>query len=180
MTFSERAIGAVKLDVRTFEDVEADRGATTQALAVVVLSSLAGGLGLNFGAFDAPVIQRIVIALIAWVLWGGLTYVIGVYVMPEPQTRTSIGELLRTIGFAAAPGILRVFGPVPGIGRLIYGVATFWMVVAMVVAIRQSLDYKSTARAIVVCVLAGLIPLLALFFGAVILVMIESVFLRPT
>jgi hypothetical protein len=159
MTFSERAIGAAKLDVRAFEEIEADRGATKQALAVVVLSSLAAGIGLRFGPFDAPILGRIVVALIAWMFWAGLTYLIGAYLMPEPQTKADIGELLRAIGFAAAPGVLRVFGPVPLLGGLVYLVATIWMLVAMVVAVRQALDYKSTGRAVAVCLIAGFIAI---------------------
>lgn len=168
MTFSERAIGAAKLDVRAFEEIEADRGATKQALAVVVLSSLAAGIGLSFGPFDAPILGRIVVALIAWVFWAVLTYLIGTRLMPEPQTSADIGEMLRTIGFAAAPGILRIFGPVPIVGGLVYLAATVWMLVAMVVAIRQALDYKSSGRAVAVCLIAG--------FIAVVLVSLRSLF----
>jgi hypothetical protein len=87
--------------------------------------------------------------------------------MPEPQTNTTVGELLRTIGFAASPGILRIFGGVPALGSVIYGLATAWMFVAMVIAIRQALDYKSTVRAVVVCVVTWIIGLvLAAMAGA--------------
>jgi hypothetical protein len=96
--------------------------------------------------------------------------------MPEPQTSTTVGELLRTIGFAASPGILRILGMVPGIGGLIYIISTVWMLVAMVVAIRQALDYKSTARAVVVCVITGMIGvIMAALSGALILFAAEEV-----
>ena len=157
MTFRERAIGAAKLDISAFEDVEKDRSATVQALVLVVLSSAAAGIGLTTGTYDAPVITRVVLALLLWVFWAALTCGIGLYLLPEPQTETTIGELLRTIGFAASPGTLRVLGFLPGIGRPIYAIGTVWMLIAMVIAIRQALDYRSTARAALVCVIAWVI-----------------------
>ena len=96
--------------------------------------------------------------------------------MPEPQTRTNVGELLRTIGFAASPGILRIFGMVPAIGGTIYVMSTVWMLVAMVIAIRQALDYNSTGRAIVVCLVTGMIGVVAAaLFGALLFLLAEEV-----
>ena len=140
MTFRQRAIGVARLDVAVFEEIEADSRATPQALAVVVLSSAAAGIGLTSSLYDAPVVTRVVLALLLWVFWAGLTYAIGLYLLPEPQTQTSVGELLRTIGFAASPGALRVFGFVPAIGLPLYAIATVWMLIARVIAIRQALD----------------------------------------
>ena len=120
MTFPQRAIGAARLEVPVFEEIEADRTATSQALIVVVLSSLAAGIGLTAGVYNAPVLHRVVLALLLWVFWAISTYIVGVYLMPEPQTQTSVGELLRTIGFAASPGVLRILGIVPVIGGTIY------------------------------------------------------------
>src|SRR5687767_11849671 len=104
MTFLQRAIGAARLDVPVFEEIEADRGATRQALVMVVLSSAAGGIGVGSSVYDAPVLTRVVLALLLWIFWAALTCAIGLYLMPEPQTQTNVGELLRTIGFASSPG----------------------------------------------------------------------------
>jgi hypothetical protein len=176
MTFPRRAIGAARLEVPVFEEIEADRTATAQALMIVVLSSLAAGIGLSSGVYNAPVLHRVMLALLLWVFWAVSTYIVGVYVMPEPQTQTNVGELLRTIGFAASPGILRILGVVPAIGGTIYVVSTVWMLVAMVVAIRQALDYRSTGRAIVVCVVTGLIGVvMAALFGALVFLAAEEV-----
>jgi hypothetical protein len=176
MTFLQRAIGAASLDVPIFEEIEADRTATSQALTVVVLSSLAAGVGLSSGVYNAPVLHRVMLALLLWVFWAIATYIVGVYLMPEPQTRSDVGELLRTIGFAASPGILRILGVIPLVGGTIYVVSTAWMLVAMVVAIRQALDYRSTARAVVVCVITGLIGvLMAALFGALLFLVAEEV-----
>jgi hypothetical protein len=176
MTFPQRAIGAARLEVPVFEEIEADRAATGQALIVVVASSLAAGIGLTSSLYNAPAIHRVMLALLLWVFWAISTYIVGVYLMPEPQTSTSVGELLRTIGFAASPGILRILGVIPGIGGLIYIISTAWMLVAMVIAIRQALDYTSTARAAVVCVITGMIGvLMAALFGALVLFAAEEV-----
>jgi hypothetical protein len=176
MTFLQRAIGAAKLEIPVYEEIEADRTATDQALIVVVLSSLAAGIGLSSGLYNAPVLHRVLLALLLWVFWAISTYIVGVYLMPEPQTQTNVGELLRTIGFAATPGILRIFGIVPVIGGAIYVLSTVWMLVAMVVAIRQALDYHSTGRAIVVCIVTGMIGVVAAaVFGALLLLLAEEV-----
>lgn len=176
MTFLQRAIGAARLEVPVFEEIEADRAATRQALTIVVLSSLAAGIGLTQGLYNAPVLHRVVLYLLLWVFWATATYIVGFYLMPEPQTQTDVGELLRTIGFAASPGILRIFGFVPGIGDVIYGLSTAWMCVAMVIAIRQALDYKSTGRALVVCLITGLIAVfLTVMAGAIVFLFAEEV-----
>ena len=176
MTFPQRAIGAARLEVPVFEEIEADRTATGQALIVVVASSLAAGIGLTSSLLNAPVLHRVMLALLLWLFWAISTYIVGVYLMPEPQTDTSVGELLRTIGFAASPGILRILGMVPGIGGTIYVISTIWMLVAMVIAIRQALDYKSTTRAVVVCVITGMIGvIMAALIGALLLFAAEEV-----
>ena len=176
MTFRQRAIGAARLEVPVFEEIEADRTATGQALAVVVLSSLAAGIGFTSGVYNAPVLHRVILALILWVFWAISTYIVGVYLMPEAQTQTNVGELLRTIGFAASPGMLRILGVIPVIGGTIYAISTVWMLVAMVIAIRQALDYKSTGRAVVVCVITGVIGvLMSALFGALLFLLAEEV-----
>ena len=176
MTFLQRAIGAARLEVPVFEEIEADRTATGQALIIVVLSSLAAGIGFTAGVYNAPVLHRVMLALLLWLFWAISTYIVGVYLMPEPQTRTNVGELLRTIGFAAAPGTLRIFGVVPVVGGTIYAISTVWMLVAMVIAIRQALDYASTGRAVIVCIITWMIGIvMAVFFGALLFLLAEEV-----
>jgi len=154
-TFPIRLIGAMALDPVIYEEVEADRGATLQALFVVVLSSLSAGLGAR--GFGSGSMQGVLfisgLALVAWATWALLTFQIGARLMPEPQTRADVGELLRTIGFSAAPGMLRVFGAVPGAAIPAFTITAVWMLAAMIVAVRQALDYESTWRAVAVCAL---------------------------
>ncbi len=167
-TFVRRTIGATLLNRQVYEEVEADRGATGQALAVVLLSSAGGGIAA--AALGAQTMTDVVIgmtaSLIGWIAWATLTYVIGTRFLPEPQTRADTGELLRTIGFASAPGILRVFAVVPIIGLPMYGLVWIWMLLTTVVAVRQALDYTSTARAVGVCVIGWALSfLLAAIIG---------------
>ena len=160
-TFGERLIGAARLEPATYEEVEADTHATGQALAVVLLSSVAGGVALPRSGVLSPgsLIIGAAGALVGWVAWAALTYLIGTRLLPEPETRSNIGELLRTLGFAASPGLLQVFAVIPGVGRLIFLVIQVWMLATMVVAVRQALDYRSTARAVGVCVIGWVLSL---------------------
>jgi hypothetical protein len=155
-------IGAARLDPRTYEDVEADPGATLQAVAVVVSSSIASGIGSVGISMMGPgsVLVGVVGAIVGWAAWATLTYVIGTRLMPSPQTRADTGELLRTIGFATAPGLFRVLGVLPYLGFFLYIVVSVWMLFAMVVAVRQALDYTSTARALSVCLIGWLLSLI--------------------
>ena len=146
-------IRAAKLDAQLYEEVEADRGAMREAMTVVVLSAVAAGIGNFANGGLLGIIGGTIGALIGWYIWAFLTYFIGTRLLPEPDTKADHGELLRTIGFSSAPGLIRVFGIIPGLTTFVFAVAGGWMLVAMVIAVRQALDYKSTWRAIGVCVI---------------------------
>jgi hypothetical protein len=167
-----RLIGAMALDPVLYEEVEADASATLQALAVVVLSSLGAGIGARgFGSGTIPALLFIsALSLVAWATWALVTFEIGSRLMPEPSTRVDVGQLLRTIGFASAPGMLRIFGVGPGATVAAFAITAVWMLAAMIVAVRQALDYESTARAIAVCVVGwalaiGIAATIGLVFG---------------
>ena len=169
-SFVERVIGAAKLDAHIYEEVEHDRTAMAQAMTVVVLSAVAAGIGSLNGGFGGLVAVSVA-ALVGWFIWGGLTYLIGTKLLPEANTKADIGEMLRTIGFSSAPGVLRIFGFVPVLGGVISFIASVWMLVAMVIAVRQALDYTSTNRALGVCAIGWLVyiafaMLMAMAFGA--------------
>jgi Yip1 domain len=170
--FFRRLMGAALLDVSTYEEIEGDQRATSQALFVVMLSGLAAGAG----AWDAPsgrpatALMVGTIAILAWAAWALLIFEIGARIVPEPQTRVDVGQLLRTIGFASTPGILRIFGILPGVTVPVFVLTAIWMLLATVVAVRQALDYSSTTRAVMVCVLGWTLAIvmavvLGLLFG---------------
>jgi len=152
----------LKLDVNLYEEVEADKGAMSQAMGVVVLSSVAAGIG-SIGSIGAKgVIIGAITALVAWYVWAYITYFIGVKMLPEPQTKADHGELLRTIGFSSSPGLLRILAIIPGIGGIVFMITSVWMLVAMVIAVRQALDYQSTLRAVGVCIIGWVIQAIIL------------------
>jgi len=156
-TLMDRMVRASKLDARLYEEVEADKGAMGQATGVVVLSSVAAGIGSVGEGGLSGILLGTVFALIGWYVWAYLTYLIGTKVLPEPETKADMGELLRTIGFSSSPGLIRVLGIIPGLAGIFFVGASVWMLVAMVIAVRQALDYKSTPRAIGVCVIGWII-----------------------
>ncbi len=163
----DRMLRAAKLDVQLYEEVEHDKGALRQATTVVVLSAVAAGIGsLGIGGL-AGLVSGTLAALFGWYIWAFLTYFIGTRLLPEPQTRADYGELLRTLGFASAPGLIRVVGIVPGLGQIVFAVAGVWMLVAMVIAVRQALDYTNTWRAVGVCAIGWVVQsvLLGLVFA---------------
>ena len=153
----DRMIRAAKLDINLYEEVEADRDSMGQAMTVVILSSVAAGVGSISSGGVSGIFWGTIAALAGWFIWAFITYFIGTRILPEPQTRADVGELLRTIGFSSSPGVLRVFGVLPVLGSLVFFVTAIWMLVAMVIAVRQALDYKSTGRAVGVCVLGWLV-----------------------
>jgi hypothetical protein len=173
-TFFQRLLGAAALDVAIYEEVEADPRAGFQAGAVVLLSSLAAGIGaLGFGDTSATnVVIVSIAALMAWACWALVILQVGGRILPEPQTVVDVGQLMRTIGFASTPGLLRVFGFIPAVATPAFIVASIWMLLAMVVAVRQALDYRSTMRAVAVCLLGWALALAVAF--------VLSTFLGPT
>ncbi|MBM4311220.1 MAG: hypothetical protein FJ119_09795 [Deltaproteobacteria bacterium] len=158
----DNMLRAAKLDSAFYEKVEADTSMLGQAMLVVVLSSVAAGIGSIGQTGIGGIIFMTIIALIGWYVWAWLTYLIGTRLLPEPQTKADMGELLRTIGFSSAPGVLRILGIIPGLNTIVSWVAAIWMLVAMVVAVRQALDYSSTGRAIAVCAIGWIIQMIIL------------------
>jgi hypothetical protein len=149
-SFSERAIGAARLDPAVYEEIEHDPNALGQAVGVVLIASVAAGIG-NLGDGGAGLVLGAIGSLLGWVVWAAITWFIGTRVLPGPDTEADMGQLLRTIGFSAGPGAFAILNALPGIGWLLALVAAFWQLAAMVVAVRQALDYDSTLRAVAVC-----------------------------
>ena len=154
----DRMIRAARLNVATYEEVEADSGATLQAMWVVVIVAVASGIGLlatggNFGGL----ILGVVLGVAQWAILALITYWIGTGLLRTPETHATWGELARTTGFAQAPGILRVFVFIPGLGSVIFTAVSLWQFAAMVIAVRQALDYRSTWRAVAVVAIAFII-----------------------
>jgi hypothetical protein len=164
----QRMIRAARLDRHLYEEVEANEQAFGQAIAVVVIASVAAGIGTAAQGGLLGLAIGAIGALISWFIWAYVTYWIGTRFLPESATHATPGQLLRTIGFSSSPGVIRIVGIVPGLAQLAYVVGGLWMLVAMVVAVRQALDFESTPRAIGVVAIGWAIQavVLALLFSA--------------
>jgi len=160
----QRMIRAARLEVALYEEVEQDTGATLQAMGVVLLASLAAGIGsISVGGLGG-LVTGAASALVGWLLWAFITYFIGTRLFPTPQTQATYGQLLRTIGFSSSPGVIRVLGLISPLAGPVFLVAAAWMLVAMVIAVRQALDYTSTWRALGVVAVGWLIQMVV-FLG---------------
>jgi hypothetical protein len=160
--FINRVFRAIKIDIDLYEEVEKDKNATIQAGVVVVLSSLAAGVGaLQMGVsnfFLAPAMS-----LLSWYVWAYVIYFVGVKLFGGTKTKSSHGELLRTIGFSSAPGLIRVFGVTPDLMTVTFIGSAFWMLACMVVAVKSALDYESLWKALGVVIIAWLFQAFFLF-----------------
>ena len=167
--FVNRIIRACKLDVNLYEEVEADKSATIQAAIVVVLSTLALGVGTFFTYGAINILIPILASLSGWLITSLLIYFVGAKLFPDKNTQSSSGELLRVIGFSYSPGLIRVFGLNSDLLVLTFYLSGIWSLVAMVIATRQALDYQSTWRAVGVVVIGFLVQ-------AIVLIMLLRIF----
>ena len=165
MNYLEKLYRAILLDSELYEEVEADKSLTRQALLTVALVAIIEGV-FYLGAQDQGLViglsQSILGSVTRWILWAFFIAFVGTRILPEPETESNTGELLRTLGFAYAPGVLYVFASLPIIGSIVQLLVPLWQLAAMVVAVRQALDFSSTTRAIGVCVVAFFLMVLTL------------------
>ena len=164
-----RMVRAARLQPAFYEEVEADKDAIAQALLVVVLVSAAAGVGTGMealiaggaGRFIYGLMYGVAAAITGWLFWALFAYIIGVSILKGPQTSSTWGELLRTMGFASTPGLLRIFAFVPVVGGIIALVGSVWRLVATIIAVRQALDF-STWRAIPTALIGWLLYMVLL------------------
>jgi hypothetical protein len=149
-------IGAARLDAATYEAIEADENATTQAAIVVLLVAVAGAIGAIGADGAGGIVFGFISALIGWIVFSALTYFVGTKLIPGEHTSATMGQLLRTLGFARTPGLLGVLGFIPILGIIVGLVAAIWTLITNIIAIRQALD-TSTGRAIGVAVLSFIV-----------------------
>ena len=157
-----RIVGAMQADVKTFTEIENDPAAMTQAVTVIVIAGVAALIGNFFRAGIGSGIVALISSLLGYALFSFLVFIIGTKVMPEPATKASFEEAFRVIGFAAAPGVFSVLAIIPFLGPLISFLIAIWSLVIAVIAVREVLDYTNTGRAIIVCLIAGVICLIVM------------------
>lgn len=159
----DRMIGAMKGDVKTFQEIEADQNALGQAVTVIVIAAVASLIGNIFRAGITGGILSLVTSLIAYAVWTVMIVLIGTKLMPEPTTKADFAEGFRVIGFTASPGVFNVLAIIPYLGVILQFLISIWMLVIGVIAVREVLDYSNTGRAIIVCLIALGIYLLLWF-----------------
>jgi len=157
-------VGAMKADVKTLQEIEADPNALGQAVTVIVIGGVASLIGNIFRAGIVTGLLSLIVTIIGYAIFAVLIVLIGTKLMPEPSTKADFQEAFRVIGFAASPGIFNVLAIIPFLGPLISFVIALWMLVIGVIAVREVLDYSSTGRAIIVCLIAFVIYWIILFF----------------
>ena len=162
-SFGERVVGAMRLDANTFEEIERDPTAMGQAAGVIALSAVSIGLGNLYYGGISGIVSQVCIALIGYVVWSVLVWVIGTKVMPDPTTKADFAETFRVIGFAASPGILGIVTIIPILGWLVLFLIWIWQLAAMVVAVRAVLDYNTIGKAVIVVVIGFLVNLFVTF-----------------
>ena len=157
----ERMLGAARLDIDTYEEVEHDTTATSQAATVVAIVAVAAAIG-GSGSGSGGLIAGLIGAFAGWLIWSGVTYLIGTRLF---EGKATWGELLRTLGFAQSPGVLYVLGIVPLLGGLVRLAVWIWLLVAGIIAIRQALDVD-TGKAILTALIGwGVYVVFAIIVG---------------
>ncbi|HKY50962.1 MAG TPA: YIP1 family protein [Candidatus Limnocylindria bacterium] len=162
-----RMIGAARLDDATYEEIEADKQGTGQAAFIVVATSLLSGAvnGVLGGASDG--FLGAIGAFIGWAFYAWVAYIVGVKLFPGPHTRSSWGEIARTLGYANTPRFLIVLALIPGIAGWVTSVIGFWILITTIVALKTALDV-SPGRAIAVAI-ASTIGQVVIAFGILLL-----------
>jgi hypothetical protein len=160
MTFGERVVGAMKLDPNTFEDIERDTSAITQTVGVIVLAAVSAGIGNIYWGGLSGIVSGALVSLIGFLIWSLVVWLVGTKMLPEPATKADFAETFRVVGFSAAPGLASVITIIPLLGYLLMFAIWLWQLAAMVVAVRQVLDYSTTGKAVLVVVIGWCINLL--------------------
>ncbi len=144
----DRILGVFRLNPATFEEIENDPSATSQAAIVVaivaLLSALGSGIaGIGSGRFISGFFGTLVWTFIAWIIWSAVSWFVGTSLFGGKAT---LSEMMRVIGFAYAPQAL---GIIPCIGGIIGGI---WSLIASFIAIRQGLDLDNMKTLLTVLV----------------------------
>jgi hypothetical protein len=159
-SFGERVVGAMKLDPNTFEEIERDTTAMGQAVGVIALAAVSGGIGNVWYGGITGIVTGVIIALIGYVVWALVVWLIGTKVMPDPTTKADFPEAFRVIAFAAAPGVLGIVTIIPLLGWLLMFLLWLWSIAAMVVAVKQVMDYSTIGKAVIVVLIGFVLQLI--------------------
>jgi hypothetical protein len=171
-TTARRALGAAKLDSRVLREIRDDSRAISQALVVVLLAAVAGAIGLvadtGLSEFLLLLVAQVSFAIGGWIVFGAAADFVGTKLIPSARTGVSVGQVLRTVGYADAPGLLAAFAIIPAIGLFVAIVGLVWVIVAQVVALRTTFE-TTTSHAIAIALIAGVLTVVVLVAGILLL-----------
>ena len=158
--FFNRFVRAARLDVELYKEIVADPLTLNQAWITVLIYCMAASWGTFGGVGAVGTNIAMITTLISWYIWAFFTYFAATRFLRENQVeynRSARKAVIRAMGFASAPGVVRLLGVIPGLGIVILAVATIWMIVASTIAVKQALNIESTYRAAAACTLAWII-----------------------
>lgn len=152
--FTSRVVNAALLNRRTFRDIQEDPAGTAQVYALVGAAAVAAAIG----TLDNPTlaIQNAFLTVAGWLIYSHVAWFLRGYIFDSIHAEVSRPNMMRVIGIAYGPGLLRAFGIVPGVGEIIFAVATIWIVVTIAVGLRSTLafsDYGPVAGIIAIGIL---------------------------
>ncbi|MCP4370884.1 MAG: hypothetical protein GY797_22640 [Deltaproteobacteria bacterium] len=169
--YLNRLFRAAKLDTGLYDEVMADKKAQFQAMMTVFIYSMAAAYGSFGRSGTAGINFGMITTLFGWYVWAFSTYFIGTRLLPGAQSEIERKSLLRVLGFASSPGLIRLLGLVPGLSGIIFLIATIWMIATSTVALKQVLNFESVYRAAGVCVIAWIIS--AIFQGLLYIILLS-------
>ena len=123
---------------------------------IMILDGVAGAVAANTVIKTAIGMSGLT-AILTWFIWAILIYVLGVKIFPDKQTNVSCKKVLTPVGFAHAPGLLRFFAVTPELMIPIIFITQFWIFAALIISIRQILNFKSNLKSFGIIFLSFLI-----------------------
>lgn len=171
-TMINRVVRAAMLDVDFYNQVEADTSLNQEALMVVVLVSVASGIGAflgglisgEFGGAVLGLIIAVVLGVVNYYIWAYVTYFIGTNLF---EGTADPGELLRVLGYASGPRVVGILSFIPCLGGLAGLIGAIWALVAGFIAVREALDLDTGKTLITVLIGWAIIFVISLVIGAV-------------
>jgi hypothetical protein len=159
-SFTDRMVAAARLDRSAYEEVEHDRSATSQAAIVIVIAAVAAAIG-QVDEGGNGLIAGLLGGLLAWVVSSAFIYFAGTRILPTDRVEATVGQVLRTQGFAAAPNLLLFVAAIPLFGGLVAFAVGIWYLVTRIIAIQAALE-TSLGRAIGIGIVAVILEFVVL------------------
>ena len=148
---------SIKLDKSLYTDNKNFGEASVYfAGLIMILDGIAGAVAAN-NIIKTAVAMSGLTAIVTWVLWSVLVFVIGVKIFPDKQTKAPFKKVLTAVGFAHAPGLLRFFAVIPDLMIPIILLTQFWIFAALIISTKQILNLKSNFKSFGIVFLSFLI-----------------------